>query len=411
MEYAARLGALVERLFREARRDERRFPALALQALAELPPSELRYEDALRWALTTPRLPRQDDIAARFGEPPLTLYYGEGFHISLLFWLDGTTAIHQHGFSGAFHVLSGSSVHNLYDFKRGERVNSRLHLGELRLARAELLARGDSRPIYVGEQMIHSLFHLDRPSITLIVRTIKEEDARPQFAYYRPGIALDPFYAPDPLQRRLQCLRVMLQLEHPAYLPSLKEYLLDADLETALRVVLSQTPPQALYEPLLELLDELRPRFGAPWEQAKVAFEGSLREADIVQRRQRIKDPDHRFFLALLLNLPNRRTIFDFVQRRYQRDPIEVILGWVEALSQGPAGAEGPNALDIDFDRASLLVFKALLEGLSLPEVKARLAEEFAGVEEEEEALRELCEAFEGSPFFRPLFVGTGANF
>jgi hypothetical protein len=37
-----------------------------------------------------------------------------GTRIEALFWVDGTTSIHQHSFSGAFQVLAGKSIHSRY---------------------------------------------------------------------------------------------------------------------------------------------------------------------------------------------------------------------------------------------------------------------------------------------------------
>jgi hypothetical protein len=50
------------------------------------------------------------------------VYAGRRFYVEVVFWAEGTTAIHQHSFSGAFQVLVGSSIHTLYGFERGEAV-------------------------------------------------------------------------------------------------------------------------------------------------------------------------------------------------------------------------------------------------------------------------------------------------
>ncbi|MFN2514442.1 MAG: hypothetical protein ABR568_23900, partial [Pyrinomonadaceae bacterium] len=58
---------------------------------------------------TAASLPHQYDVEGRFGNPPITLFAGPRFHIDVYYWLDGTTSIHQHSFTGAFQVLLGSS--------------------------------------------------------------------------------------------------------------------------------------------------------------------------------------------------------------------------------------------------------------------------------------------------------------
>src|SRR4051794_26155989 len=98
MEFFEKLGAAVERQWQAIDRDERAFPEIAVRAISEADPQRnLGYLEAIREALTGRLLP-QADPEASFGEPPLTLYTGGGFFIDLLFWLDGTTSIHQHAF-------------------------------------------------------------------------------------------------------------------------------------------------------------------------------------------------------------------------------------------------------------------------------------------------------------------------
>ena len=405
MRYFVELGTLVERLWREANLEEQAFPALVMRALSALPPQEhLRASEVIRWALLNP-LPSQIDPQGNFGEPPLTLYVGANFYIDLLFWLDGTTSIHQHDFSGAFHVLEGSSVHSHYRFQRKRRINSRLLLGELSLEKTELLPRGATRPIYSGDQLIHSLFHLERPSVTLAIRSFSEEDKKPQYSYRSPGLALDSFYAPQALTRRLQCLRMMHAIQHPERPAFLREYLAQVDLETAVRILDQEF---ALARGLTE---ELRAAIAALpdaelAEHLLASFEDSARRFSITTRRRLIQDPELRFFMALLLNLPTREKIVSLIEARYHQPPIELIMSWIEALAKlRPEGETGPNALDVELDEQSLLVLRCLLEGMSMEALKARLSLEYEGIEEEAESLQELCDAFRQSIFFRPLFL------
>ena len=148
------------------------FPDLAHDALLEFQAHEhVLAADILRWTLQTDPLPHQADLKAAFGQPPVTLYLDDVFSIAALFWLDGTTEIHQHSFSGAFTLLTGSSVHSRYSFDLEEAINERLQLGGLAWQQSELLSPGDVRKIESGRRFIHALFHLERPSVTIVVRT------------------------------------------------------------------------------------------------------------------------------------------------------------------------------------------------------------------------------------------------
>jgi hypothetical protein len=90
------------------------FPEIAANALlaADLP-AKIDTWDPIRWVHVTTDFTRQMDPQASFGDPPITLFVGPRFYIDVYYWLDSTTAIHEHGFSGAFQVLHGASVHGL----------------------------------------------------------------------------------------------------------------------------------------------------------------------------------------------------------------------------------------------------------------------------------------------------------
>jgi hypothetical protein len=187
MERFFRLGSDVEDRWRAMDYDEGRFPAIAAEALrnADIPPT-LSAWDVLEWTLRQAELPRQRDVAGRFGEPPITLFSGPRFHVDVYFWFHGTTSIHQHAFCGAFQVLLGSSIHSSYDFELAEAVNAYCEIGEIKLRLCELFEVGDVQEILPGRQYIHSLFHLDQPSATIVVRTDKSPNFLPQFDYHKP---------------------------------------------------------------------------------------------------------------------------------------------------------------------------------------------------------------------------------
>src|SRR6187431_1096922 len=167
MDVFQKLGAEIEESWREQNYDEGVFPKLAAEALerADLP-SKVSAWEVIEWTLDQTELPQQMDPNANFGDPPITLFVAPHFFIDVYFWLNGTTQIHQHGFCGAFQVLLGSSIHSWYEFERTESVSPFLETGEMSLKVCELLKVGDIQEIRAGQQYIHSLFHLDQPSVT-----------------------------------------------------------------------------------------------------------------------------------------------------------------------------------------------------------------------------------------------------
>ena len=172
--------------------NEEAFPDIAAEALAHV---ELEGDFELQQIadfLITTKIPQQPSL--EFSNLPPVVYRCEEFYIELLIWMDATTTIHQHAFSGAFRVLVGSSFHSVYEFEENDRINSRLLLGEVRLKNAEILQRGDVRPIHPGRSgLAHALFHLERPSVTIVVRSYGEPWNQPQYSFNPPSVACDEF--------------------------------------------------------------------------------------------------------------------------------------------------------------------------------------------------------------------------
>src|SRR4051812_23130045 len=83
-----------------------KFPEIARSVLDQrAPAAHVDLPALVRDFLLRDDQPLQTD--SEFGEPELVAYTHPRFYIQLLFWMDGTTAIHQHEFSGAFHVMHG----------------------------------------------------------------------------------------------------------------------------------------------------------------------------------------------------------------------------------------------------------------------------------------------------------------
>src|SRR6476619_7122692 len=191
-----------------------KFPDIARAALDSQPPArKVKLPALVRDFLLSDDQPAQTD--SPFGEPELVVYSHPRFYIQLLFWMDGTTAIHQHEFSGAFHVMHGSSIHAHYVFEKAQPVTPFLRVGNLRMKKMELLEAGRTVPIVSGAQTSHSLFHLDSPSVTVVVRTQHDPGTGPQFNYLPPHVAIDPHHSDLLPARRNQLLDVLEQAEDP----------------------------------------------------------------------------------------------------------------------------------------------------------------------------------------------------
>jgi hypothetical protein len=393
MQFFNDLGTLVEQTWKDRNYDEAAFPEIATQALAQVDAvSEVNPWDIIHCLQNDGRIPYQRKD--QFSDLPVTLFHKPRFRIDVYFWLDGTTSVHQHGFSGAFQVLSGSSIHSRYGFECDKVVNPQFSTGQVVLQNVELLRERDIRPILPGRQFIHSLFHLDRPSTTITVRTHQCPSALPQFDYLKPYLAIDPFYEDVALIRKVQSILLLLRMKHPDAYSLLTEMVSSSDFHTTYSVL--STAFQHLVEVTWEksrqvngdtdeqqLLPEERKHFNELFKQARrkhgtlvnviPAVLGELqRERALVDLRKDAVAQEHRFFLALLLNVPQRQFIIDLVKQRFpDRDPIDTICQWVKELAQVQRSrVPEQTVVGIDgFNDSHLHVFHLLLSGQSFEEI------------------------------------------
>jgi len=309
------------------------FPGIARTALEENPPATQVDLTALtRSFLREDEQPWQ--TASGFGQPELVVFDDPRFYIQILFWLDGTTQIHQHGFSGAFHVLAGSSLHAEFAFANVRPVTAHFRLGDLQLTGTELLETGRTVSITSGAGSIHSLFHLETPSVTVVVRTHSDPGTGPQFTYLPPHVAVDPFFTDALTTRRLQLLDVLDRTGAADYAEVVRGMVATLDYERGfftLQNCLGALREQGEWEETWNVFAEKHGELAA---YAAPTLEEIVWRDRLVNLRGSIEDADHRFFLALLLNVPRAPEILRLVAERFPGDPVATVLGWVEDLSE-----------------------------------------------------------------------------
>lgn len=142
-----------------------------------------------RWLLKTPALPDQVNLHNTFGQPPVTLFNNGRFVVDLYFWLTFDTSIHSHGFRGAFRVLHGTSLHEVFKVKTSKAIAPDVAFVDLGFPQAGLLMPGDVRPIRPGRDLTHGVIHLENPTVTICVKTINEPGIA-QWKYFPNGLAI-----------------------------------------------------------------------------------------------------------------------------------------------------------------------------------------------------------------------------
>jgi hypothetical protein len=426
MQFFEELGSLIEQRWKDQNYDELVFPAIAADALAETPPDKhISPWEIVRWLYTASHIPSQQDLAGSFGNPPITLYSGPRFYIDVYFWLDGTTNTHQHGFCGAFHVLLGSSLLSQYSFTPKHELNQHFLIGDIRLNKVELLEQGMVRQIVPGKEYIHSLFHLDRPSATVCVRTYQTLSGLPQFGYHKPHLAIDPFFKEPLAVKQLQTASLLLKMRHPDADSIIGDLLSRSDFHTAFNLLdlarahFDHSHLEKSFglssgeERFRTLLEKARMRHGELIDLVVPVFEEGLRQRNLVHRRGQITSNEHRFLLALLLNVPDRVTVLDLVKQRYpQNNPVDTIVDWVEELANTKvAGSPEPNVLGIEgIDDDYLFVLQCLLEGRSIEETRRAFEEEISvdqAAVNSDAKIENCFSEIRNSMVFRSMFLGS----
>lgn len=308
------------------------FPALALAALEERPPAaHVDVPAFVRDLLANDAQPAQTHSG--FGQPEIVAYEHPRFYIQVLFWMDGTTDIHQHQFSGAFHVLAGSSIHARYTLENARAISPHCRVGDVRMQAVELLTTGRSVTIHSGSGFIHSLFHLEQPSITVVVRTHHDPGSEPQFNYLPPSVALDPSFDDTLLTRREQLLAMLEQTHDPAYPELVLGMVAALDFERGFAVLRQSVAHLTALDAWDMVLAAFRTKHGALADGVAATLAESARRAGLVELRSTITDPEHRFFLALLLNVPTREELLALVARRFpDAAPTATVLRWTDEL-------------------------------------------------------------------------------
>lgn len=420
MEIFDKLGRELESEWRDANYDESVFPQLASDALgvSDLP-SKVTAWEVLEWALGENELPPQRDLSGKFGDPPITVFSGPRFHIDVYFWFEGTTAIHQHAFCGAFQVLLGSSIHSWYEFEPRRSINMFTEIGDMNLKVCELLEVGAIQQIQAGRQYIHSLFHLDHPSATIVVRTDRSPLHVPQFAYEKPYLAIDPFFEQPSTTKKLQVIAALYRANRDDADMLVEAWLDRCDLQTSYQILAQAR--QHLGSSDLErhfgvdngndrfqrLLDIVEKRHGEAGDAMKPVFERYDMLDEMMRRRNLLTNPEHRFFLALLLNIDSRLPILDIIRSRYpDHEPLEKVLDWTYDLANTRiAGDEKSTALGIpDFGDIDLYVLEQMLNGKFGDEIAAAFRSEH-GEPTAEHALADKEIRIREAMIFRPLFA------
>jgi hypothetical protein len=394
------LGASIDRDWRRSRYDDSVFPEVAAnQLIASQTLLRLDLDGLLSW-ITSDDFQHVRQSLHEFGQPSINVYVNERFFIEVLFWLDGSPAIHEHAFVGAFGVLAGSSVQSQYRFEPRRELSREMVLGHIQFVSSELLRRGAVRLITPGRSLIHSLFHLERPSLSLVIRTEKRKHLQPQYCYTKPCLAIDPFYEPESLLTQLRVLESLKRTNRPLFWEAASN-LIGHSPEWMMYMVFSSAYNGSQDEAEWKhLLARAEAKHGSLVEELVPCLEERQRETQIVARRHKVHDPVYRFFLALLLNVPDQSSIYRLINECFpETDPEQLVLRWLREMAE-------KDLLELDFSPLSLHLLECTLHHLDFTSAKASASRNFSlpNNPEENRQLLSLWNKILTEPLLRPLF-------
>lgn len=326
------LADAVHQQWKRRRYQQAYFAEIATRVLeAQAPAGQFSTTAIAEYVLDNPGLPGQTRLDKDFGQPSVTLYRDTRFHIDVLFWLTGSTAIHQHQFAGAFTLLAGSSLHGEYRFEPEQEVLPGFRLGRISLTDIEYLATGSVRPIRPGPEFIHSLFHIETPSCTLVVRTPDYKGAEQEMEYIPPSVVVDPAYKLRRL-KQLDLLELLFKTDRPQYLAMAGAFIRRNDVHDAFLVLrqaraLGAGGDPTSYTRLSGILQERGAALASPILES---IEEDWRRRVLIAERKKVIDEERRFLLALMLHLPDEELIHRLIRQKYRdSDPGQLMEKWL----------------------------------------------------------------------------------
>jgi len=189
-----RLAARIDSEWKSAGSRVAAFPAIAARVLADAQPHrEYDLASLAEWTLSSRTFPQACNPFGPLGPPAFTVWSDGRFFANVYAYTTPEVVIHDHDFAGAFVNLSGTTIHATYEFPDAERVDPSVHVGELAIRDVEVVNTGDVRRIDPGRKFIHQVWHVDQPTVVLVIRTGPLPAPRRQFQYLRSGFATEVF--------------------------------------------------------------------------------------------------------------------------------------------------------------------------------------------------------------------------
>lgn len=325
------LGISLEKLWRRSNYNENSFLDIAVETIRAI--NSLPHIDPKKLvAGFCETLEGLKKSSFNFSDITFKLYEGMKFSIDFLLWMEGTTTIHQHSFTGAFTVYHGQSLHCIYDFKDRIKINSRFHEGTLKLEKSEILSPGDIREIPNSTCLIHSLFHLWSPSATIVIRTKKDIDAGPQFNYMKPYFAIAPELMDSITYNLSRTLLKFIELDRGLALKALRSACTRLSLDGIYAICSFLIRKGVPGDDIINVIKSFDCTFSMKLEAVLIEEQ---KNRQLINLRRTILNPEQRNILACLLNLPDYKSIHEAIKTLNDSNDVNTIIcNFVEEIGK-----------------------------------------------------------------------------
>ncbi|MBI4242791.1 MAG: hypothetical protein HY606_01770 [Planctomycetes bacterium] len=288
---------------------------------------EKLIENVLKKTAQAKLLPPQLSMERNFGYPPITLYAGDKFIIDIYFWVDPHTAVHNHSFTGAWVLLQGASLHNKFTFKAGSTYGG-ISTGKLSLESSELIKNGDINIIKPDSELIHQVWHLSCPSVSLVIRTAINSKLR----IYFPNLeVLSPEYLSKTTIKKVHLMQFLAESAHPLEKSFIANSLKNSDDFNSfwlLHKYFGFTKNISKIHEIIKLSGQ-----NYPWQADLIELFQSSHQVNLDLRS--IRDEGARLFCALLFSTLDTEQIVKIIKEYApDRSPLETATNWIGRLEK-----------------------------------------------------------------------------
>jgi len=222
-------------------------------------------------------------------------------------------------------VLTGSSINAEYVFSNITKINHHFYLGELSSPVVRKLTQGTVETIYSGKRFIHAAFHLEKPTVSIVVRSHQDDDAMPQFEYRGKHLRIVRDFVPE-FAKKIQALRFLEAEQHDKFRDCFMDTFINSPTDDrywlARAFYMNLRKDDKLWNFLLNFRkQETMRKIIDSIEEERLLIQG-------VKLRSKIQDPDLKYFIALLLNIPTWNGLLEF--QRKQDGNIASVQRWLD---------------------------------------------------------------------------------